>query len=142
MVVKQIHHFALVVQDVEASVRWYEDMLGFRLERRFGFQEVNVEIAHVLTPSGARIELIEQVGSKPSPDEGQDAFGALYTRGAKHIGLLVDDIGAVAEELKAKGVEVVHEVTTVELAGVRNFWIRDNSGNLLELNQWLEPTPD
>jgi len=137
MVVKQIHHFALVVQDVDASVGWYEDMLGFRLERRFGFPGAGVEIAHILTPSGVRIELIEQAGSESGPDEGKDAFGALYTRGAKHIGLLVDDIEAVVEELKAKGADVVHEVTAVEPAGVRNFWIRDNSGNHIEFNQWL-----
>lgn len=137
MIVKQIHHFALVVQDVDATVSWYEDMLDFKLERRFGFPEAGVEIAHILTPSGVRIELIEQAGSDASPDEGRDAFGALYTRGVKHIGFLVGDIEAVAEELKAKGAEVVHDVTVVEPAGVRNFWIRDNSGNLIEVNQWL-----
>ncbi len=137
MVVKQIHHFALVVQNVDASVYWYEEMLGFKLERRFGFPEAGVEIAHILTSSGVRIELIDQAGSESSPDGGKDAFKALYTRGAKHIGLLVDDIEAVAEELKAKGADAVHEVTAVEPAGVKNFWIRDNSGNLIEFNEWL-----
>lgn len=137
MVVKQIHHFALVVQNLDASVSWYEDMLGFRLERRFGFSEAGVEIAHMLTPSGVRIELVEQNNSETSPDEGKDAFGALYTGGAKHIGLLVDHIETVLEELKTKGADVVHDVTVVEPAGVKNFWIRDNSGNLIEFNQWL-----
>ena len=138
MVIKQIHHFALVVQNIETSVRWYEDNLGFTLERRFGFPEANIEIAHVLTPSGVRLELIEQAGSRSSPDEGKDVFEALYKRGAKHIGLLVDDIEAVAEDLKAKGIEVVQDVTVIEPAGVKNFWVKDNSGNLFEINQWFE----
>ncbi|HEX8393917.1 MAG TPA: VOC family protein [Longimicrobium sp.] len=137
MDIRTIHHFALVVDDVDTSAAWYESTIGFALERRFGFPEAGVQIAHVVSPSGVRIELIAQAGSVPSPDVGQDAFGALRTRGAKHIGLLVDDIDAASDELRAKGVEFVHDVTTVQPAGVRNFWIRDNSGNLIEVNQWL-----
>jgi methylmalonyl-CoA/ethylmalonyl-CoA epimerase len=137
MNILMLHHFALVVPDLDASVGWYQDVLGFALERRFSFAEVGVTIAHVVSPSGVRIELIQQDGAVASPDVGQDAFGALRTQGAKHIGLLVDDLNAVANELKAKGAEVVHDVTVVEPAGVRNFWIRDNAGNLIELNQWL-----
>jgi catechol 2,3-dioxygenase-like lactoylglutathione lyase family enzyme len=137
MDVKQIHHFALVVDDVDASATWYREVLGFALERRFGFPEAGVEIAHVASRSGVRIELIQQSGSVAGPDVGLDAFGALRTRGAKHVGLLVDDIEAAAGELRGRGIEFVHEITTVEPAGVRNFWIRDNSGNLIEVNQWL-----
>lgn len=137
MELRQFHHFALVVADVDASTRWYGDVLGFALERRFGFAEAGVEIAHVVSTAGIRLELIQQTGSAPSPDVGQDAFGALRTQGAKHVGLLVDDADAALAELRAKGVEVVHEVTTVEPAGVRNFWVRDNSGNLIEFNEWL-----
>ena len=118
---------------------WYRDVLGFALERRFGFPEAGVEIAHVVSAAGIRIELIQQAGSVPSPDVDRDAFGALRTQGAKHVGLLVEDIEAVAAELRAKGAEVIHEVTVVAPAGVRNFWIRDNAGNLIEINQWLSP---
>ncbi len=137
MDLQQIHHFALVVGDLDASVRWYGDVLGFALERRFGFAEAGVEIAHVVTSNGIRLELIQQADSAASPDAGQDAFGALRTQGAKHIGLLVRDIAMAARELRAKGVEVVHGVATVEPAGVQNFWVRDNGGNLIEFNQWL-----
>ena len=137
MDLQQIHNFALVVGDLDVSVRWYGDMLGFTLERRFSFPDAGVEIAHVVTLAGIRLELIQQAGSVHSPDVGQDAFGSLRMQGAKHIGLLVGDIEGAARELRAKGVEVVHDVTTVEPAGVRNFWIRDNGGNLIEFNQWL-----
>lgn len=134
---KAFHHFAVVVQDLDASVAWYRDTLSFSPERRFGFAAVGVEIAHILHPAGMRIELIQQAGSVPSPDVGLDAFGALKTQSAKHVGFLVESIEQVAHELKAKGAEVVHDVAAVEPAGVKNFWIRDNSGNLIEFNQWL-----
>jgi catechol 2,3-dioxygenase-like lactoylglutathione lyase family enzyme len=137
MELRGFHHFALVVPDVDASAQWYVETLGFALERRFGFPDARVEIAHVVSTTGIRLELIQQVGSAASPDVGQDAFGALRTQGAKHVGLLVDDAASALAELRAKGVEVVHEVTTVEPAGVRNFWVRDNAGHLIEFNEWL-----
>ena len=137
MHIAAIHHFAIVVEDLAASVGWYESMLGFGLERRFAFASAGVEIAHVSTASGVRIELIQQAGSSRGPDVGQDAFGALKVQGAKHVGLLVRDIEAVVAELRNKGVHIVHDVTAVEEAGVKNCWLTDNSGNLIELNQWL-----
>ncbi|WP_168733681.1 VOC family protein [Deinococcus sp. Arct2-2] len=135
---KQVHHVALVVADLDASSAWYSGMLGFKPERRFGFPEAGVQIAHLVSEMGLRVELIQQTGSSRSPDEGKDVFGALVTQGIKHVGLLVDDIDQTAQELKARGVEIVLEVTAVAPAGVKNFWIRDNSGNLIEINQWLE----
>ena len=135
--VRAFHHFALVVPDADASAAWYGDVLGFALERRFGFPEAGVEIAHVLHPSGVRLELIQQAGSVPSPDTGRDAFGALRTQGAKHVGLLVEDLDAAAAALRARGVVFVHDVTAVPPADVRNFWVRDNAGHLIEFNQWL-----
>jgi len=137
MELRGLHHFALVVPDVDASASWYCDTLGFARERRFGFAEAGVEIAHVVHPSGVRLELIQQAGSVPGPDAGRDAFGALHVQGAKHVGLLVDDAAAALATLRARGVEVVHDVTPVEPAGVRNFWVRDNAGHLIEFNEWL-----
>ena len=137
MLIKQIHHFALVVPNLDASVSWYSGIFGFRTERRFAFPDAGVQIAHMLTDTGIRVELIEQDGSVQGPDAGQGVFEALKTQGIKHVGLLVDDIEETLQELRRKGVEVALDITTVEPAGVKNFWIRDNSGHLIEINQWL-----
>lgn len=32
---------------------------------------------------------------------------------------------------------MVLEISTVEPTGVRNFWIRGNADNLIEINEWL-----
>jgi predicted enzyme related to lactoylglutathione lyase len=73
--------------------------------------------------------------SSPSPVLGKDAFGAIAKQGSKHIGLQVENVTQAAEELKSKGVRVLHDVTRVEEAGVTNFWILDNEGNHIELAQ-------
>jgi catechol 2,3-dioxygenase-like lactoylglutathione lyase family enzyme len=134
---RQIHHFALSVPNLNESVKWYTETLGFSTERRFGFPELKTEIVHLISSSGIRIELLYTEGSASSPDIGRDAFGAIATQGAKHIGLQVENIDEVADELKCKGVYILQDVMTVEPAGVRNFWILDNAGNQIEINQPL-----
>ena len=133
----RIHHFALSVPILDESINWYSDTLGFEVERRFGFPEFKLEIAHLISTSGIRIELLCQEGSENSPDLGQDAFTAIKTQGAKHIGLQVDNIKEVSAALKNKGVTFIQEITVVEPAGVSNFWILDNAGNQIEINQPL-----
>lgn len=124
MRVEQFHPFALVVPDLDAAVAWYGDVLGFRPERRFGFADAGIEIAHVVNEAGVRLEIIQQAGSAPSPDSDRDVFAALKTQGAKHLGLLVEDLDAAAAELRPKGAEIVADVTVVAPAGVRNLWVR------------------
>jgi len=136
-VIERFHHYALVVPNLEDAIAWYQDVFAFRLERQFEFADVKLRIAHIMTDSGVRLELLEQEGSVPSPDIGRDAFTSLYTQGSKHVGFHVADLDAVAAALQQRGVTVVHPVTVVEPAGVRNFWIRDNAGNLIEIAQPL-----
>ena len=134
---RQVHHFGLVIKDMDASVAWYRDKLGFELEKRWSFPDVpNLEFAHIKS-GNVRFELFENKGSSPSPDEGADVFGALNTQGAKHVGLLVDDIEALKSELEEKGVELISDIMTVEPVNVQNLFIKDNSGNQIEFNQLL-----
>ena len=135
---QQMHHFAIVVADLDESLRWYKEKLGFTLEKRFGFPEVGTEIAHIVSESGLRLEVMSRAGSVSGPDVDRDAFAALLTQGAKHIGFLVADVDATAQELKRRGITLVHEPTTVPPAGVRNCWIRDNTGTLIEFVQVLD----
>ena len=135
MTFKQIHHFGLVITDMDASIAWYKEKLGFELEKRWRFPEVpDLEFAHIRS-GNVRLELFENKASAPSPDEGADVFGALSTQGAKHVGLLVDDIDTLKSELEEKGVELISDIMTVEPVKVRNLFIKDNSGNQLEFDQ-------
>lgn len=133
-----MHHYCIVVPDLEEAVQWYSEMLDFeKVERRFGFLEVGTEIAHIVNANGVRIEIIAREGSEAGPDAARDVFEALLVQGSKHIGFLVEDISAVAEELRRRGVEIVLEPNVVEPAGVTNFWIRDPAGTLIEFDEWL-----
>lgn len=132
------HHYAIVVSDLAEAVRWYETILDFTVERRFGFEKVGTSIAHVTNAEGVRIEIIARDGSATGSDVDRDPFEALLTQGAKHIGFLVEDIQATAAELQRRGATLVIEPNVVEPAGVWNCWIRDPSGTLIEFDQWIE----
>jgi catechol 2,3-dioxygenase-like lactoylglutathione lyase family enzyme len=136
--ISAIHHYALSVKDIKQTSEWYREMFGFEIERQFGFKELGVEIAHLIHPSGIRIELLHSTIQKTSPDLNMDAFGAINTLGSKHIGLQVDDINKVNSDLKNKGVKFLHELTKVEIAGVTNLWILDNEGNQIEIVEPLK----
>jgi methylmalonyl-CoA/ethylmalonyl-CoA epimerase len=133
--IKAIHHYAVSVKNLDEAIQWYGELFGFGVERRFGFPELRTEIAHILSPAGIRIELLYTEGSAPGPDLGKDAFGAIANRGAKHIGMQVENVREAAALLVAKGVTVLHDVTRVEKAGVTNFWLLDPDGNHIELVQ-------
>ncbi len=133
----RVHHYAIVVPNLDEASRWYQEKLDFEVEREFGFPDLGTEVVHLTNGDGLRIEIFERDGSAAGPDIGQDPFGALLVQGSKHVGLLVDDVDATAEELKRRGVELVVEPTVVEPAGVKNCWIRDPAGTLIEFDQWL-----
>lgn len=134
---KGLHHYAIGVADLDRAVEWYGRMLGFKMERRFGFPQSGTEIAHIVDENGIRLELLKRDGSVVGPDIAEDPFSALLVRGAKHVGFLVDDVDALWTLLSERGAEPVAAPTSVQPAGVRNCWFRDPDGTLIEFDQWL-----
>lgn len=115
MQLEGVHHVSLNVADVAAAVRFYRDVLGLREIPRpdFGFPGAWLEAG------SAQIHLME-VEEHRAP-EGQ------------HFALRVADIDRAVAELREKGVEV-SPPAAIPGAG-RQAFLRDPSGNLVELNQ-------
>jgi catechol 2,3-dioxygenase-like lactoylglutathione lyase family enzyme len=109
-----IHHVGLVVTDVEAARRFYLEHLGLseRDDRPdFGFAGAWLQVGE------QQVHLIE--GREAAP-------------GAGHFALAVDDLDGVVAELRQSGVMVSDPVP----AGTgRQSFVRDPSGNVIELNQ-------
>ena len=123
MLVRSLDHLVLTVQDIEATVRFYE-VLGMRRETfgdgrtclRFGDQKLNLHRAGAeVTPHAAR-----------------------PTRGSADLCFLVDStLEEVAESLGRADVPV--ELGPVARAGaistLNSLYVRDPDGNLVELSQ-------
>jgi catechol 2,3-dioxygenase-like lactoylglutathione lyase family enzyme len=94
-------------------------------------------VAHIVDSNDIRIELLSQEGAAEGPDTNLDPFSALSVRGAKHIGFLVDNVDEVWKQLNSLGAELLSEPTVVEPAGVKNCFVRDPDGTMVEFDQWL-----
>jgi methylmalonyl-CoA/ethylmalonyl-CoA epimerase len=129
------HHCALSVPDLEASIERYRQMLGFTIELRQEMTHVPLKGAF-LKRGDFRIELFELPGAAALPPARRDVHEDLRTHGTKHMALQVPSVRAALEFLIARGVEVAME--PVEIEGTVACYIRDNSGNLIEL---VEPFP-
>ncbi|MBM3674730.1 MAG: lactoylglutathione lyase [Actinobacteria bacterium] len=115
METKGLHHVNLRVDDLDVARRFYVEVMGFEEIDRpdFGF-------AGAWFRMGAH-QLHLQTTDHPE------------TKSGDHFALHVADCAACAAELEAKGVDVLR-LDGVPGAGVQAF-LRDPSGNLIELNQ-------
>ncbi len=122
-------HAGISVADLEASIAWYGEMLGFTVVRVVDVPGDAGRVA--LVQNGDFIlELFCIPGAAPLPEERRHPATDLRTHGIKHVAYAVPDIRALMDELKAKGVDVVWDVVLHD--ETLCAFVRDNSGNLVE----------
>jgi methylmalonyl-CoA/ethylmalonyl-CoA epimerase len=132
------HHAGISVPDLDASIAWYREVLGFRLVRRFKIEAIPAEVA-IVKNGPLHIELFQVPGAQlASPDRGIPNRD-VHTHGNKHVAFGVADVHSLAKELHRRGADIVW-VKDFEFGS--NAFIRDNSGNLIEFVQnTLAPEP-
>jgi methylmalonyl-CoA/ethylmalonyl-CoA epimerase len=122
------HHVGISVADLEASIAWYEAMLGFVVEQRVEIAAIPARIAF-LKRGAFRIELFEVAGAAPLPDDRRVPNKDLHTHGTKHLAFSTPNVPALLQELKARGADVAMEAI---IQGNPVAFVRDNTGNLIE----------
>lgn len=130
------HHVAISVADIEATTKWYADVLGAVETGRWEPDFVAAKV-RFLDVNGFVFEMVEIDGSQRSPTQGGDPPKMASVRGPIHMAFTVDDCDAATAELKRRGVEFAWEPTDYRELKVRcsHFW--DLDGNMLELVQVL-----
>lgn len=126
------HHAGVSVADLEASVRWYCDMLGFEVECRFDIPPVPAKVAQLKRGSDLRMELFEVPGAQPLPDDRRHTDRDLRTHGNKHIAFAVQSVEEAVRELRDRGADIA--MVHASDFGTSAF-VRDNTGNLIEFVQ-------
>jgi methylmalonyl-CoA/ethylmalonyl-CoA epimerase len=122
-------HAGISVADLEASIAWYGEMLGFTVDRIVDVPEGTGRLA-LIRNGDFLLELFCLPDAAPIPEERRHPATDLRTHGMKHVAYAVADIRALMEHLKAKGADVVWDVVTHD--GVLCAFVRDNSGNVVE----------
>jgi len=113
--IKGMDHVGIVVADMDQTVRFYQEMLGFSLIARYDPKSAyQKEIAYLKFPgnSNAKLELYSL--KQPTLSE------VSYERkvGMREIALTVADVRAELNRLRAAGAEVMAEPTTTEASGL------------------------
>lgn len=141
---KGLHHVGVTVEDLDASIRFYHDVLGLpfaneptpwfegeELSRGVGVPGAALRQVSLLA-GDTTVELLEY---KSPPSETSGPLKS-NNRGASHVAFLVDDIESKKAELEAKGIEFYGPVNVVDdgvLAGWRWVYFDDPDGYPLEL---------
>ncbi len=120
------HHVGISIPDLEASIVWYCDILGFTVTRRGYVQAAHAKNAF-LKNGDFSIELFEPENPLPMSDDRRYPPKDVATYGTKHIAFEVQDLHKVTETLRKKGVDIAQERPD----GTVHF-IRDNFGVLIE----------
>ena len=107
MTIGAIHHVAVVVRSIDASLPRYQELFGWRPERPpFDFPSQGVRLCFISTGPGAgdtRIELVEPI----DPAGGVGRFLAARGEGVHHVCLLSDDLPADLAALAQAEAELI-----------------------------------
>ena len=129
----QIDHVGVSVANLEESVDWYVEMLGFELARPVNRNPDSAMTIALLRRGSFNIELFEIEGAAPLPEYRRDPSADLRVHGLVHFAFRVEDARAVLAELESKGVEIVFGPNENERSIF--FFVSDNSGNSFEFIQ-------
>jgi methylmalonyl-CoA/ethylmalonyl-CoA epimerase len=124
----RLHHGAVSVPDLDASIDWYRRVLEFTVEQRFQIPGQQTEVA-MLRRGEMRVELFQSAGSKPAHSDRREPNLDFKTQGNLHFAFAVPDVHAFAAMLREGGADVVW-VRDFEFGSTA--FIRDNAGNLIE----------
>ena len=128
-----IDHVGISVANLEESVAWYVEKLGFELARPLNRNADSPSNIARIRKGDFSIELFEIEGAAPLPEYRRDPRADLRVHGLAHFAFRVDDALAFQAELEARGVEVVMRAS--EDGRSNFFFVSDNSGNTFEFIQ-------
>lgn len=124
-----VNHFAISVANLEESIQWYSDVFGFTVFDRSEIPGAGIKVSH-MCGKGFILEIFEAPGSSPLAEERKVPNKDLMIQGNKHISFGVPDGRAAKAEFEAAGVDIA---MVAEVDGTYGLFIRDNSGNLIEI---------
>jgi catechol 2,3-dioxygenase-like lactoylglutathione lyase family enzyme len=138
-------HTGITVSNVERSLGFWRDVLGFELSHRAhqtgelaaeitGVSGAEILIAVLKAPGGHKIELLEYL----APPDRKQVNLRPCDLGSVHVALTVDNLDAVLSAIAASGWRAAGEPQTLQTgpnAGKRVVYVRDPDGTTIEFMQ-------
>jgi catechol 2,3-dioxygenase-like lactoylglutathione lyase family enzyme len=138
-------HTGITVSNLERSVAFWRDVLGFEpshtahqtgemAEQITGVKGAELRLAVLKAPGGHKIELLEYL----APSDRKRVDLRPCDVGSVHVALTVDDLDAILERIAASGWKAAGEPQTLKSgpnAGKRVVYVRDPDGTTIEFMQ-------
>ena len=139
------HHTSFTVADLERSVAFFRDVLGFELlftrevrqeyfDRIVGLPGCVVRVALFRIPGGGHhVELFQYLAPRGEPHRPRPC-----DPGSTHLSLLVDDLAGLVGELRSRGAVLAGEPVLINAGpneGGLAMYLQDPNGVLVELFQ-------
>ena len=147
----RLHHVGLTVSDIEASIRFYQDVLGMELigrrqrvtadyiSQQTGYDAVEMSVASFRPSPGSQqtLEVVQYL-----TQAGEPADQATNRPGNSHICFAVDDFESCYDDLKSRGVRFKSapvRITAGPNQGGMVVYFFDPDGHPLEMFQPPKP---
>jgi methylmalonyl-CoA epimerase len=132
MLLTEIDHVAIAVQDLEAAIAWYEAAFGATVEHREVVESDGVEEA-LLNVAESYVQLLTPIRDDSPVAKYLEKRG----EGLHHIGYRVDDCAEALESLRAQGNRLLDEVPRPGSRGTTVAFVHPKGafGTLIELVQ-------
>ena len=126
----RFNRVAFTVRDLEESIAWYKEVLGFVLI--FRYEKPHIKLVH-LKLNEFVLELLEFGGRTATiPNYRKTLNDELHVVGTKHLSIETEDLESSIVDLEKKGVEFASEIDE-SAAGGRFIFFKDCNGILIEL---------
>jgi catechol 2,3-dioxygenase-like lactoylglutathione lyase family enzyme len=132
MTVNALDHFNVIAADLDATARFYSDVLG--LDRRDGPPGLPRHQVQWMYDDAGRA--IVHINSMDCPRAYDRAVAPGPTGAVHHIALNCSGFDAMIETLDANGVG--RQINRIESVFLRQLFIHDPNDVVLELNYWGE----
>jgi glyoxylase I family protein len=124
---KRIDHVEMVPSNLEKTLKFYMEVLGFKLKERMRIPFPPMEEIVFLTLNDTMIEIIAVKGPAP-------VASAPWQVGFRSMALEVEDMDKTVVYLKTKGIELSGRV--FDLGTSKRAEIKDPDGMTIELREW------
>jgi lactoylglutathione lyase len=126
--ISQIAHWALKVHDLDRSLAFYRDTLGFKEMMRINHEDGQLMLVYLRVTDTQYVELFPRGKGEVAPDE--------ETTSMHHVCLQVNNMAETVEALGKIGVPLFRDAKR-GLDGNNQCWIKDPDGNRIEFMQML-----
>jgi catechol 2,3-dioxygenase-like lactoylglutathione lyase family enzyme len=133
----KINHAAIRVPDFHTAVAWYADKLDFRLKQTVSVTGLSFGFLYPAGDDSFHFELMAGQGATERPAYA-DLHDSYRMSGWHHPGFNVDNVDAVVDELKRRGVTIASGPHDVPAMGLRVAFFADPWGNLFEVIQSIK----